>query len=155
MIQPVRCIETSICSIEAGAIRFDCFVAQETPSITTDPFLLEQLLMNLLVNARDAVEETGRTDGRINVTIETARSGGIMVSVEDNGTGMSSETRQKLFDPFYTTKPEGQGSGLGMFAVNAILERLGGEMSVESTLGCGTRFEMRLLDAPSAANRAA
>ncbi len=102
----------------------------------------ENALLNLAVNARDAMQGHGA------LTIRTRRqdgeASGVAVEVADNGCGMSPAILERVFDPFYTTKPVGQGTGLGMSQVFAFCRQSGGEVQVESTEGEGTVVAMLL-----------
>ena len=103
-----------------------------------DPGLLEQILINLIVNARDALPQGGR------VWIETRREEReILLAVRDEGCGMDAATRERIFEPFFTTKPAGQGTGLGLSTVMRIVRELSGRIEVESAPGAGTSFRIR------------
>lgn len=122
--------------------------------VKADPGQIQQILINLLVNARDAMPGGGK------VIIETAdaeldevyasqnigmHSGSyVLLSVTDTGSGMNTETRSHLFEPFYTTKEAGKGTGLGLSTVYGIVKHSGGHISVESTVGKGTTFRIFL-----------
>jgi signal transduction histidine kinase len=100
---------------------------------------LRQILVNLVVNAIHAVGETGV------IRISTARAGEeAVIRVEDDGPGISPEVSERLFEPFFTTKPVGLGTGLGLYVSYEIAKNHGGEIRVDSTLGSGTAFEVRL-----------
>ena len=101
----------------------------------------ENALLNLAVNARDAM------DGHGSLTIRTLDDGGkktLAVQVIDTGCGMSPDVLERVFDPFYTTKPAGQGTGLGMSQVFAFCRQSGGEVQIASTQGTGTSVAMLL-----------
>jgi PAS domain S-box-containing protein len=123
--------------------------------VQADPGRIEQVVLNLLVNARDAMPAGGR------VTIETAnvrRTSGdgldlppgayVSLAVSDTGTGMTGEVRSHLFEPFFTTKAEGKGTGLGLATVYGIVKQAGGDVRVDSEPGRGSRFEVLLPAAP-------
>jgi len=109
--------------------------------------VLTQVLVNLVVNAVQAVPE-GRTDGEVSVSVEPAGDR-VRLVVTDNGAGMSSEVLGRAFEPFFTTKPFGSGTGLGLAVSRGLVGSLGGELWLESELGCGTRGVIELLKAES------
>jgi signal transduction histidine kinase len=100
-----------------------------------------QVVLNLIMNALQALP--GR--GKVSLSAATVEGGAVEVSVRDNGSGMSEETRRRLFEPFFTTKArEGLGLGLGLSVVYGIVKAHGGSIDVESALGRGSCFRMRL-----------
>jgi PAS domain S-box-containing protein len=115
------------------------------PAVIASEARLGQVLINLVLNAAQAVPE-GRPDlNEIRVTTRfDARSGRVVVEVSDTGAGIRPENLRRIFDPFFTTKPAGIGTGLGLFVCQGILASLGGEISVESTVGRGTTFRVTL-----------
>ncbi|WP_370458899.1 ATP-binding protein [Aggregicoccus sp. 17bor-14] len=119
------------------------------------PQLLEQVLTNLVVNAGHAIAAGGRGRGRIDVRASHVAAQGdddaqVQIEVQDDGCGMDARTQQRIFDPFFTTKPVGQGTGLGLSVTAGLVSALGGQLSVESTLGQGTVMRLRLPAAPPA-----
>ncbi len=111
----------------------------DLPNLRCMPSQLNQVFMNLLVNAAQAMEERGK------ITIQTRVEGDeVVVDVSDTGKGMSPETMKKVFDPFFTTKPVGKGTGLGMSLSYGIIQKHGGSIDVESEVGKGTTFHIRL-----------
>jgi signal transduction histidine kinase len=114
-------------------------LAPDLPDITADATQLQQVLVNLAVNALHAMPKGGR------LTVKTlAGDGHISLVVEDTGTGMTEEVMGKLFTPFFTTKDVGQGTGLGLAVVHGIVTSHGGSINVESEIGRGARFEIKL-----------
>ncbi|HKO91204.1 MAG TPA: ATP-binding protein, partial [Polyangiaceae bacterium] len=110
--------------------------------ILADPVQIEQILMNLAANARDAMPAGGRllirtTEVRAG---STRRRPSVRLEVRDIGCGMDRETREKIFEPFFTTKASGKGTGLGLSAVRGVTRALGGQVDVDSELGRGTSF---------------
>jgi signal transduction histidine kinase len=100
---------------------------------------LNQVFMNLLANAIDAVRDV--TDPKISISTEMLNSNTILVRIADNGTGMSEEVKQRLFEPLFTTKPVGKGTGLGLSIARQIVEeKHGGKLSFESYPSKGTEF---------------
>jgi PAS domain S-box-containing protein len=122
--------------------------------VAVDATLLNQALLNLCLNARDAMPHGGRLSIRAAAVWFTpeevadhpeARPGGfVRLAVEDTGCGMSPETRARVFEPFFTTKPIGQGTGLGLPMVHGIVKQHGGWIVCDSELGRGTRFDLYL-----------
>jgi signal transduction histidine kinase/CheY-like chemotaxis protein len=112
-----------------------------------DEDALVQILVNLIVNGAQAIPE-GRANGR--VTVHARRHGDVVrIRVVDNGRGMSDETKRRLFEPFYTTKPVGQGTGLGLSVCLALVRSFGGDLEVESRPGETTmKVELRWTPAP-------
>jgi PAS domain S-box-containing protein len=117
-------------------------LAPEPPLIVADGGQIEQALLNVLINARDAVQASPEPRPRtIRVRIEAA-SGRVVVRVEDNGVGMDTATRRRIFEPFFTTKEVGRGTGLGLATTYAIVQDHGGTVECESTVGVGTTFTL-------------
>lgn len=127
---------------------------EEPMMIEVDPSQIDQILANLCVNARDAIKDTGK------ITIETSNivideeyckenssfvpGDYIVLSVSDDGSGMDNETLSHLFEPFYTTKEIGRGTGLGMATVYGIIKQNNGFITVDSEVGKGTTINMYL-----------
>lgn len=106
-----------------------------------DPIRLEQVLVNLLRNAMDAMET--QTDRLINIEVGNTDDGHVRLSVHDQGPGLSPEVRRHIFEPFFTTKPNGKGLGLGLALSNAIVREMGGRIEVANT-DTGARFDLIL-----------
>jgi PAS domain S-box-containing protein len=123
--------------------------ADDVGLVHADRTQLEQVVVNLVVNARDAIEDTGRIEIATSVAEVTAQSPpagqvapGVYValSVSDNGSGVEPEDRRHLFDPFFTTKGQGEGTGLGLSIVHGIVQRFEGAIVVDSEPGHGATF---------------
>jgi PAS domain S-box-containing protein len=107
--------------------------------VLVDQAQIVQVLMNLCVNARDAMGAGG------SIFIETrAETDAAVLSVRDSGPGMSDDVKARAFEPFFTTKPVGKGTGLGLAVVHGIVEQAGGSIELESEVGKGTSFRIRL-----------
>jgi PAS domain S-box-containing protein len=132
-----------------STVRLAVNVEAELPTVRLDPVQFEQVLMNLAVNARDAMPSGG--DLTVDVAAAPYRDGnGVRLTVRDTGHGMSPETLARIWEPFYTTKPVGRGTGLGLATVHGIVHQAGGEISVESSEGVGTAFHVLLPAATTA-----
>ena len=107
--------------------------------IQSDPYQLRQVLMNLLTNAMHAV----KSGGSITIAIE-ALGDNQVITVSDTGQGIPPENLDKIFEPFFSTKKPGEGTGLGLFVSRGIVEKLGGTIEVESEIGRGASFSIRL-----------
>ncbi len=135
-------------------IRFTTDLASGLPSVLADPGQLEQVVVNLVVNARDAMPDGGTL--RIEASLAQVgpelvelhpgiRAGAfVRIRVEDSGCGISDAVRARMFEPFFTTKEAGKGTGLGLSTVYAIVHKAGGFIEVRSVVGRGTSFAVHL-----------
>jgi PAS domain S-box-containing protein len=120
-------------------IRVTLSLAHPLPAVAADLAQLKQVVLNLALNARDAMPDGGT------LTIETTLSGeNVVLRVRDDGIGMDAATRSRALEPFFTTKPEGEGTGLGLSLVYGVVDGLGGRLSIESAIGLGTIVEIAL-----------
>jgi CheY-like chemotaxis protein len=120
-------------------------LAPDDAAVLADQSQLEQILLNLAVNARDAMPGGGR------LTVATRiDDASVRLIVEDDGLGMDEQTSARIFDPFFTTKPRGAGTGLGLSTVYGLVAKAGGAIVVDSVVGEGTVFEITLPRAPAA-----
>lgn len=135
-------------------IEFETVLSDKLPCVQADPSQLEQLVVNLVVNARDAMPDGGR------LSIETAAvvmsddgAAYVRISVSDTGAGIPVEHRNRLFEPFFTTKERGKGTGLGLSTVFGIVKQAGGHIEFDTEVGRGTTFHVywpATLDRPQA-----
>jgi two-component system NtrC family sensor kinase len=123
---------------EKEGVEVTCASAPRLPPIAADAAQLNQVLVNLIVNALQAMPRGGL------LSVGTGTDGDrVLLSVQDNGTGMEKDTIEKLFVPFFTTKDVGEGTGLGLPVVHGIVTSHGGSIDVQSRVGEGSRFEIR------------
>jgi two-component system NtrC family sensor kinase len=116
---------------------------EDPPPLRSDPERLEQVFINLLSNAVYAIKERGGSGGEIR--LQTSKKDHMVeVVISDNGTGIPEEMVDRVFELFYTTKPSGKGTGLGLPICRNIIEKLGGEITFASDPGVGTSFYVRL-----------
>ncbi len=113
---------------------------RELPAILSDAPQLRQVILNLLNNACQAI---GR-HGTISITTRPGPGNTVEIEIEDNGCGIPAKDLKKVFDPFFSTKPEGQGSGLGLSISHGLIRQLGGDIRVTSTVGQGSTFTVTL-----------
>ena len=135
-------------------VQLTTIVERDLWAVRADAGQLEQVIMNLAVNARDAMPNGGQlTIQALNATIDAPRAheGGVLESgeyillrVADTGCGMDAATRARMFEPFFTTKPAGMGTGLGLSTVYGVVKQSGGQLVVESAPGAGTTFSIYL-----------
>ncbi|MBX3278067.1 MAG: response regulator [Acidobacteria bacterium] len=147
-------VEPLLARVLPANIEVAKLLAASPNQVKADPAQIEQVLMNLVINARDAMSEGGRLtietanveldDSDAAMLLDAAPGRYAMLAVSDTGTGMKPETRSRIFEPFFTTKPKGQGTGLGLPTVFGIVKQSGGHIAVESELGRGSTFNIYL-----------
>jgi CheY-like chemotaxis protein len=120
-----------------------------TPLVVANDARLSQVLVNLLVNAGQAIPPGRANDNEIRIRTSTDACGRAVIEVTDTGAGIESEILKKLFVPFFTTKPAGVGTGLGLAICQRIVHDLGGEIAVTSVVGQGSTFRVALPAAPA------
>ncbi|MCG8589046.1 MAG: ATP-binding protein [Proteobacteria bacterium] len=134
-------------------VRLELDLAPDVPTVWLDPARLDQVLVNLAVNARDAMGSDG---GRLTIETRVAGAPGCplpptaaagefaVLSVRDTGCGMDGETQAQIFEPYFTTKSPGRGTGLGLATVAEIIHEAGGSILVDSAPGAGATFHLFL-----------
>jgi signal transduction histidine kinase len=160
-IEPVVSEAVEICRKTFNRkIEFEFEPSQDMPPIMGDAVQIQQVLLNLLINARDAMESQTPADGdmEIHISMELYDLGSenllsrphilpghyVRVEVEDTGPGMEGKVQERIFEPFFTTKDVGQGTGLGLATVYGIVQQHRGWIDVESEIGKGTKFILYL-----------
>lgn len=141
-------------SLETRGTTLECTLADDLPMVLGDPTQLEQVVLNLVVNARQAMEGRAETSAHaaLNSSIRIRSyvlHGHAVVEIADSGPGISAADCLRIWEPFWTTKAEGEGTGLGLSVVHGIVNSLGGTIDVESEIGEGTRFTIVLPPAPA------
>jgi signal transduction histidine kinase len=137
-------------------IRLTVDLAEELPAVYGDSSQIEQVLVNLIVNAVEAMPEGGElkiatdlaapkpTDGVGKESIRNKKQEVVKISITDTGIGIPIEIQSAIFEPFFTTKPEGRGTGLGLSSAFGIIRQHGGKIEVKSVPGRGTTFTVSL-----------
>ncbi len=164
-VRPVQVNEVITMSVELMAthmrhrgIELECVLAEDLPKVSANPFSLEEVLMNLTTNARDAFRKEASSDqevaGKIvlrSSLLDEGEETFVKVEVVDDGMGIADEVMPRIFDPFFTTKEPGSGAGLGLAVARSIIEKMDGELTVQSQEGVGTTTGFKL-PVPSAAD---
>jgi signal transduction histidine kinase len=146
----VKNLEAMLRRLIGERIRINAILDERLPTVIADATQLEQVIMNLCVNARDAMPAGGTVTIRTEflavdgTATDSSATGLVRMMVTDTGTGIPPEIKAKIFEPFFTTKDRGHGTGLGLAAVHGIVAQLGGSIVVESTAGQGTTFQICL-----------
>jgi PAS domain S-box-containing protein len=147
-------METMLRSLLGESIEAHVVLAPNLGLTRADPNQIEQVLMNLVINARDAMPSGGKltietanatmVEGRTGPHLSVAPGSYVVLTVTDTGCGMDEQTKNMIFEPFFTTKDKGKGTGLGLSTAFGIVKQTGGHISVYSTPGQGTTFEVHL-----------
>ena len=116
-------------------VKLQLNLIEKPPLIRLDKLQFSQLLFNLILNAINAIKQ----DGEITLTT-TLNNNQLVITIKDNGKGMSKKNQDKIFQPFFTTKPKGEGTGLGLAVVHGIVQNHQGTIEVNSELNKGTEF---------------
>jgi len=124
------------------------------PNVLGNDARLSQVFLNLLVNALQALESSDRERSEITVRTFTDEKGFAVIEVSDTGVGIDPQHLNKIFDPFFTTKPVGRGTGIGLSVCHGIVKSMDGAIAVESKLGHGSVFRVRLPSASESARKA-
>jgi len=148
----LRDLEPVLVSLLGEGIELETNLHTAPLHLKVDRAQLEQIILNLIVNARDAMPNGGKLQvvtGAVELNSEYARTHAgatpgarVALGVRDTGVGMSDEVLARLFEPFFTTKEQGKGTGLGLSTVYGIVKQSGGSINVESRVGFGSTFEV-------------
>ena len=150
VVDPRRALESAL-GLAANEIRHRAELAVEpgdVPPVLASEHRLGQVVLNLLVNAAQAIPEGRAGQHRVRAATYTAPDGRAVIEVSDTGVGIPPDALPRIFDPFFTTKPVGAGTGLGLSICHGIVTRLGGEIAVDSAPGMGSTFRVLLPPAP-------
>jgi hypothetical protein len=123
-------------------VKLEFDVTRPLSRVEADPTQIEQVIVNLVVNARDAMPAGGTL--HIGLTDVDADGPAVKLTVRDTGEGMAPEVVERAFEPFYSTKPKGEGTGLGLATVYGIVTQTGGSIEIDSAPGMGTTVEVLL-----------
>jgi len=150
----IRALEDLARGMIGEAVRLEFRPGRDVANVRIDPAQFEQIVLNLLINARDAVREHGRI--QVDTTVvdvdaayvernpEATPGRKVVMRVSDDGVGMDERTLAHVFDPFFTTKPAGTGSGLGLATVYGLVRQAGGHVEVDSRPAQGSTFRVFL-----------
>ena len=140
------CIENALLlfmkQLDGKGIQLDrTGVPEDLPLISADGISIERIFINLITNARDAIDDTGRGEGLIGISAR-AKDAFVVCDVADNGTGILQENLSRIFDPYFTTKEVGKGTGMGLSEVMNLMIQFGGQVTVASEAGKSTTFTL-------------
>jgi len=120
-------------------------ISEQLPGFMGDPSQFQQVMLNLFNNAMDAIDDRhGSSGGKLEIEVDRKNKNWLEIKITDNGNGISQENIEKVFSPFFTTKPVGKGTGLGLSVCYGIVESFGGTMEVKSEQNIGTTFVISL-----------
>ncbi len=125
-------------------VALDIQLPAEPAVVRIDPVQFDQVLLNLAVNARDAMPDGGALRIHLSRVAEPGQPAQAVLAVTDTGIGMDDATRERIFEPFFTSKPRGRGTGLGLSTCFGIVQDCGGNIAVQSAPGEGTTFTIHL-----------
>ncbi|SIO35577.1 sensor histidine kinase [Salinivibrio sp. ES.052] len=144
VLTDIRCGIDSTLKIIHNEIKYNIEIERvyspQTPEIMCQPMQLNQVFLNLLINAAQAIEG----EGKIKISVAPLDEKHLVIKITDNGQGMPEKALTTIFEPFYTTKPVGQGTGLGLSVSRDIIAAHGGQITVISEQGKGTTFTIVL-----------
>jgi len=149
---------TNVCELAGQSLEvsheLDCSTEPDTPPVATDKVQLELAILNLILNARDSMPTAGTVQIRAAPILDYGRPS-VVFSVADRGSGMDPATASRALEPFFTTKPQGAGTGLGLAQVAEVAKQSGGRIEIDSELGRGTIIRLILPAAEAMASATA
>ncbi len=126
-------------------MNFNVKLSDDIPNLPLVADQLEQVFVNILLNAVDAINEVKDEKKEKRISIESALSKDeAIITFTDTGSGISEENLTKIFEPFFTTKSQGRGTGLGLWVSYGIIKSFQGKLEVQSNTGVGTTFTIKL-----------
>jgi signal transduction histidine kinase len=154
----LRIFDATAPALDARGVHLQTDLAADLPAVAGDADRLQQVFINLINNALDAMPDGGELHVRTRTVRASAQAGAgqsnghasdteardVLIEFADTGCGMPEELRARIFDPFYTTKEAGRGTGLGLFVVRQVIREHGGHIEAESEKGRGSRFHIKL-----------
>lgn len=146
-VEPCEPIQraVSICrhQIKRAIRTFEVDIEANMPTILADPLALEQVIINLLINASQV---TDKEDSRLGLKAFVEKNGGNRFTIEitDNGCGMDEETKKKIFYPFFTSRKDGKGTGLGLYIVKSLVDEMTGQIELQTEPGKGSTFRISI-----------
>jgi len=139
LVAAVRLSERMMRSFLTESISLQLRCPEHPVMALVDRTQLDQVLMNLVINARDAMPR----GGQVTITVRADGTSGVL-EIQDQGDGIPEALQRRIFEPFFTTKERGKGTGLGLAIVRGVVMQSGGEIAIDSAPGAGTRFTLRL-----------
>ena len=151
-VQINEIIEETVSTSEQRAkesnVKIVTHLDQELPNVSASPSEMQHVLLNLINNAIDAIDAIGTGGGIVEIT-SRLNGGYVAIDVADTGQGIPNELINRIFDPFFTTKPVGKGTGLGLSICYGIIKKMGGDITLNSSVGMGATFHVNLPTAKS------
>ncbi len=146
LVDPIQALQGALRMARPHCERRAVLVSElePVPLVLAPPGRLEQLFLNLLLNAAQAIEEGNPGENRIRASADRDGERDVRIRISDTGSGIAPEIRGRVFEPFFTTRPVGKGMGLGLSVCHGVVQRLGGRIGFETEVGRGTTFTVRL-----------
>jgi two-component system, cell cycle sensor histidine kinase and response regulator CckA len=147
--EALRALEPLLRALARGSVDVVARYGAPDVKVLAEPSELEQIILNLVSNARDAIRGEGQITLSTELVLHPGAAGGtaarwLQVRVSDTGTGMDPDTLSRLFQPFFTTKEDAKGTGLGLYTTSLLVKQLGGQIHATSAVGRGSTFVVEL-----------